>query len=509
MKQILKKIALGLVLGILPQNCVSTFPDITTSNTIKEDISTTLVCEQGLETLLQFSREKAEPWGLVPGGETLTLEREEKEALLNTWGSLLDYLAQLDHIQQNHASTFLKEGRSSNREAMYCFYLAFVTQYRYALEFLDLVENNENIHTYLNEAYPKHGLEANLYRQFKYHFLNVFLATKFVALDAIMEETKVPHGFEHMSKIETSEAYLYEMGTGSGTTMTLENGWKLMQEAAFEFWLPLQKEVASFMGGKKVWRLGESLMTLKEIQEIEPQLEPGDIIFTRREWALTNLGLPGFWTHTALYIATPEQRGTYFSDAETRAWVMEQGDANGNFEELLDNLYGPLYQKSCSLSVDGNPHKVIEALKPGVILNSLETTLTCDGVAVLRPNVSKQAKARAISYAFASYGKPYDLNFDFRTDSALVCSELVLKAYEPIQGKNGLNIQTTSIGQRVVTPGNVIMQQFSEEYGKPDQQLDYVLFYDGFEKQHQVVKSNVDELLISWKRPDWHIFLQE
>ena len=509
MNQAYKQIALGLILSILPQNCVSTFPDITTSITINEDIATTLVCEQGLESLLQFSREKAEPWGLVPGGQIPILEREEKDALLNTWGSLLDYLAQLDHIQQKYASAFLKEDRSSNREAMHCFYLAFVTQYRYALEFLDLVENNENIHTFLNEAYPQYGLEANLYRQFKFHFLNVFLATKFVALDAIMEETAVPENFEYLSKIETSEAYLYEMGQGSGTAMTFENGWTLMQEAAFEFWLPLQKGVSSFMGGKKVWRLGESLMTIKEIQEIEPQLEPGDIIFTRKEWALTNLGLPGFWTHTALYIATPEQRETYFADDETNTWIMEQYGMEGNFEDLLDSLYGSLYQKSCSLSVDGNPYKVIEALKPGVILNSLETTLTCDGVAVLRPNLPRQVKARAISYAFASYGKPYDLNFDFRTDSALVCSELVLKAYEPIHGENGLNIKTTRIGQRVVTPCNVIVQEFSEAYGTPDQQLEYVLFYDGFEKKHQVVKSNVDELLMSWKRPDWHIFLQE
>ncbi len=509
MKPIQIKVILGVFLGLIAQSCVSSFPDLDTRTTIQEDINTIIICDGGLRSLLDYSKEKAEPWGLSSGNESIALERAEKESLVSTWRSLLDYLAQLDHIQQKHSQALLLDKKESDNYAMYCYYLAFLTQYQTALEFLNLMENNENIHVYLNEAYPQYGLEENLYRQFKYHFLNVFLATKFVALDAIMSETKAPKNFEHLVRIESAEEYLYDMGMGSGTTMTFENGVKMMQDAAFEFWLPLQKSVSTFMGGKKLWRVDQSLMTSKEVQLVQSSLEPGDIIFTRKEWALTNLGLPGFWTHTALYISTPKHRQVYFSDEETKTWVRGQGISSGDFEILLENKYGSTYEQSKIEPEDGTPFRVIEALAPGVILNSLETTLTCDGVAALRPKLSKLDKAKAISYAFSTLGKPYDLNFDFRTDSAMVCSELIIKAYEPTEGGEGLNIQTTQIGQRIVTPCNTIIQQFSEEYGTADQQLEYVLFYDGYEKQNRAIKSDVDQLLESWKRPDWHIFLQE
>jgi len=497
-----------MLLGLVNQACVSSFPDLNTAASIQEDIRTVILCKTGLESLMEFTRENSASWGLAVEGDK-ALGSKAKQDLINTWSSMLDYLAQLDHIQEKHARVFLLDDNQPDNRAIYCYYLAFLTQYRSALEFLSLVESNASIHIYLNEAYPQNGLKANLYKQFKYHFLNILLASKFVALDAIVAETKVPADFQHLDTMNEAEAYLYDMGMGSGTTMTLENGYKMMQDAAFEFWLPLQKGFSRFLSGKKVWRIDKSLMTQQDMQRIALELEPGDIIFTRKEWALTNLGLPGFWTHTAMYTATPEQRSSYFDDEETRQWVRGTGTPSGDFEELLSSTYESMYVESQSQDDDGNTYQIIEALKPGVIFNSLETTLTCDGVAVLRPKVSKREKARAISYAFASLGKPYDLNFDFHTDSALVCSELILKAYEPSQYGNGLDIRTLSIGQRFVTPCNTIIQQFSEEYGSSTQQLEFVLFYDGDEKHERVDVSTLDELLISWKRPDWHVFIPE
>ena len=508
MKNPVHKVFVPILLVIGIQGCVS-FSDINPEDTLQEDIKTVVICEQGLSNLLDFCNEQSDPWGLYEGSQDVSLDREQKLILLDTWSSLLDYLAQLDHVQQQYADVFVKNENDSDSEALYCYYFAFLTQYRYALEFLALIENNVNIHTYLNEASPQYGLEEDLYKKFKYHFLNVFLATKFVALDAILSEARPPSNFHYLSLIEETEAYLYDMGKGDGTRMTFANGVKIMEDAAFGFWLPLQKGVSKFLSGKKVWRVDQMLLSPKEVKAIDQRLEPGDILFTRKEWALTNLGLPGFWTHVALYIGSPEERTAYFSDDETRKWMLAMGYKTDGIEEFLLETYDESYQASLTPTTGGERVKVIEALKPGVILNSLETTLSCDGVAVLRPKVSKPGKARAISYAFASLGKPYDLNFDFRTDSALVCSELVLKSYESLEGQPGLEFKTAQIGQRQVTPCNSIMQQFSENYGTPQQQLDFILFYDGYERQGKAVESNLEELLISWKRPDWHIFLQE
>mgnify|MGYP002640632322 CR=1 FL=1 len=508
MKYFEHKIIVLVLLAFVVQGCVS-FSDIVPEDTIKEDLKTVVICEQGLSSLLDFCNEQVEPWGLSEGVQDVTLNRYQKVVLLDTWSSLLDYLAQLDHVQQQYSDVFIKNEKDSDREALYCYYFAFLTQYRYALEFLDLIENNENIHIYLNEASPQFGLEEDLYKKFKYHFLNVFLATKFVALDAILSETKPPSSFHYLSLMEETEVYLYEMGTGNGTRLTFENGLKIMEDAAFGFWLPLQKGVSKFLGGKKVWRVDQMLLSSKEVKSIGERLEPGDILFTRKEWALTNLGLPGFWTHVALYIGSPEERTEYFSDEETRKWMLDQGLKTDGIEAFLQLTYDESYQEGTTPTSEGKPLRVIEALSPGVIFNSLETTLSCDGVAVLRPRVSKLEKARAISFAFASLGKPYDLNFDFQTDSALVCSELVLKSFEPLEGQTGLAFETTQIGQRSVTPCNSIMQQFSEQYGTPEQQLDFILFYDGYERQGKAIESDLEELLESWKRPDWHIFLQK
>lgn len=475
---------------------------------VDEDIETILICERGVIEQIDYILANDSLWGLNDKGLTHDLKRDEKQDLVDTWTGLLDYFAHLDHIQNANSRFYRRGGDEIDPEIFYCYYLAFLTQYRYALELLVLLEKNENIHIYLNEAQNNEELNQNLYTNFKYHFLNVFLATKFVALKAVATETPLPEDLIDEKKIKMAEDYLYAMGQGEGTRMTFENGARIMRDAAFELWLPLQQGVSSFMGGKKVWRVGKSLVSVKDVKQIEKLLEPGDIIFTRKEWALTNLGLPGFWTHTALYIGTPEKRKEYFSGDSIDSWIKNKKGENIDFEHLLSETYSSSYDETLSPDAHGRPIQIIESIKPGVIFNSLETTLSCDGVAVLRPMLSTVAKANAIFQAFQYLGRPYDLNFDFRTDSALVCSELILKAYESMTGINGLTMRTVNIGNRVVTPANLMIRQFSEEYGTPQQQLEFVVFYDGHEKNKRAILSTREGLEESWKRPDWHIFTQ-
>jgi hypothetical protein len=85
-----------------------------------------------------------------------------------------------------------------------------------------------------------------------------------------------------------------------------------------------------------------------------------------------------------------------------------------------------------------------------------------------------------------SFGRPYDYNFDFITDSALVCSELVYKAYEPSNETRGLNLPLETMMGRKLMPVNSIAKSFSKQYSSSHRKLDFVFFLDGLEKKKRL-----------------------
>ena len=151
------------------------------------------------------------------------------------------------------------------------------------------------------------------------------------------------------------------------------------------------------------------------------------------------------------------------------------------------------------------PLSVIESYDPGVSFTSLDYAINVDSLAVLRPTLSNVSKAQAIYRAFSYIGRPYDFNFDFITDNALVCSELVAKSYASINGVEGIQFKISQVlGAPVISP-NSIVQLYDEEYDDPEPQLKLVWFLDGdYSKGKAIEKSDLD-LRHSWKRPKWHI----
>jgi hypothetical protein len=258
-----------------------------------------------------------------------------------------------------------------------------------------------------------------------------------------------------------------------------------------------------------VWRWKESLISGAQIAAMAPRLEPGDIFLERREWYLSNIGLPGFWSHSALYIGTPAERRRFFDDPAVKAWVRTQGREDGDFEALLRSVRPPTSAGCLALQEDFHVPRVIEAVSEGVCFTTLEHSAAADSIVALRPRLSKQEKAAAILRAYQYAGRPYDFNFDFSTDSTLVCTELVYKAYEPQGGSKGLSLRLKEMLGRKTLPANDIARQFDAELGTPDQQLDFVLFLDGHERGGVAVEASVDEFRNSHERPKWHILTQE
>jgi hypothetical protein len=361
----------------------------------------------------------------------------------------------------------------------------------------------------LNEAIPELGLEQNTYAEVKYHYLHIAIATEFARLALAYRLTGEEPGFRLNQGIKEDQDKIWEFGKGKGIEQTIRNGVQIIKDSSFRAFFPVQKGVSEWMGDVRVRRPHQSLITAEQIKSLLPRLEPGDVLLERREWYLSNIGLPGFWPHAALFIGTPAQRRHYFQTTDIKEWVRQQGIASGEFEALLKQRYPKAYAESLVNHEDNHQARVIEAVSEGVVFTSLEHSAEADSLAVLRPRLSKLDKAKAILQAFHYSGRPYDFNFDFLTDNELVCTELIYEAYEANGDKAGISLPVVKILGRLSTPANEIVKQFDKNYASQKQQFDLVYFLDGQEKARHALESDVTTFRQSWKRPKWHILMQD
>ena len=135
--------------------------------------------------------------------------------------------------------------------------------------------------------------------------------------------------------------------------------------------------------------------------ELEGLLAPGDVLVTRHERAVTNLFLPGYWPHAALYVGSEADRealGVHLDDERRRRW--------------------------------SGPRSVLEALKDGVRFRPLAETLAVDAVAVIRPRLAPGDLGRGLERAAGHEGKGYNFDFDFFRSDRLVCTEVVYRALD-------------------------------------------------------------------------------
>lgn len=145
-------------------------------------------------------------------------------------------------------------------------------------------------------------------------------------------------------------------------------------------------------------------------EAITTLLRPGDVLVTRQEGALTNLFLPGFWPHVALYLGTEAQR------AEIGLELPQSKPPQSIGERAQD------------------PMRVLEARADGVRLRPIAETLAVDAVAVIRPLIEPAEVAAGIERALAHEGKLYNFDFDFFRADRLVCTEVIYRGFDGVGG---------------------------------------------------------------------------
>lgn len=171
----------------------------------------------------------------------------------------------------------------------------------------------------------------------------------------------------------------------------------------------MQNSLAGILEGfgrtaSEFYNADEKNVTPELLAKIAALLQPGDVIVTRHRKALTNLFLPGFWPHSALYIGTAKQRDEIGVNAD---WAKEQ--------------------------VWAGDICVLEARKDGVLFRPLTDTFSVDVFAILRPKLSTDSICRGIERAVLHEGKMYNFDFDFYTSDRLVCTEVIYRAYDGLE----------------------------------------------------------------------------
>jgi hypothetical protein len=474
---------------------------------LEADHQAVLVGRNGLREVAGYMDRRPEIFPEEKLGEPRLLRREEKEAVWAAWQRGLDYMVALDAIRVRHAAYFRVSG-DAGEQSFLLGYAAMLAQYRAAMEFVTRADRNPELDKVLNEPVPELGLPANTYARMKLRFLNPIIATRFAAREALRQTYNGGQLPDIRAVITDDAGFLWKQGLGRGEIMTVKNATKIVRSAADAAWLPVQTGVSEWMGDTKVYRVGRSLISPAQVEGLQKLLIPGDVLVERREWYLSNVGLPGFWSHAALYLGTAtDRRATFGNDPDVQAWVRAQGEPSGDFETLLAGRHPEINGEGFPAS-DKKPVRVIEAISEGVTLTTLEHTADCDSIGVLRPRRSLLERAQALVRALHYEGRPYDFEFDFATDAELVCTELVYKAYEPRQGYAGLKFELTEMLGRLLLPANEIVRQHAASEGTPGQQFDLVCFLDGQERAKQAVEASAAIFNASWQRPKWHVLKQ-
>ena len=443
----------------------------------------------------------------LANAQTGELSGEERDQLRGAWWQVFEPILAIDELKSRYAGwyglDYLKHSTLHARGFALSF-TALCGQVDAGLRLLAALEKKPLLPILFDEAMPLLGLPARTFSGLRQHLgrardlLLVPLGNEWyerwisghLTLDA-----PVTPLVKLLDPLRRSALQRVLTPTAAG----VENKLDVIKSVLFERWFPVQKNLATWAGDTRVAEADRRLISDAQLAELKTKLEPGDIILERRNWYLSNVGLPGFWPHAALFVGTQAQILKALADEPTVK------DAYGDLGARFAERYPKAWASLASHDHAGHEHCVIEAVSEGVSTASLEHSCAADYVAALRPRVSPLVRARAVERSLSYWGRPYDFNFDFTTDDQVVCSELVVKAYESSQGQPGLSVPYVALlGRRAVAPTE-IAKHFRDNLGKPEQQLDFVYFLEGREGEHKAVVANAEALATTCNRPKWDI----
>ena len=246
-------------------------------------------------------------------------------------------------------------------------------------------------------------------------------------------------------------------------------------------------------------------ITNNQIEQIYLHLEPGDIAVIKHLYKLTNVAFQGEWSHGLIFLDSWERMKNYFdSDSETNQYFRqkcrEEGFSCTTFSSYLESAEPEAVEDHRALSkYRGHDvsRVVLESKGEGVIISNLYEGLKKDQLAVMRPRMSKKAKAISLLRALQFMRRPYDYGFSLHSRQRLVCTEIIYNAYSPGAGSGvpNFNWDISVVLGKPVNYATDIVKTFAQNYGTNQQRLDLLFFMKANEAEGRAHQSTVDEFL--------------
>jgi hypothetical protein len=472
-----------------------------------------------LETIV----DRLETADVPRAGGAAVLTPEEEAMLRESWVAMSDVATDLDQLRQFWEDWYRYDpSRVERAEHLRSFLLTYAAElalYEAGARFSQRVLKNSNAVHFLDAPHPEAGLPSGTFSRFREQVLGSRDQARVVAgeryLDTVGKGLHARREAQRMGvgwlfdAVQRHEANIDRVTPIDRATLTVRADTQLLKRSVQRTWFPIQKNTAEWAGDLRVRRIGWYLIDSATIAKVEPLLQPGDILMSRKNWYLSNVGLPGFWPHGLLYTGTPEQFEAYFDDASVAAWLATQPGAPRTLGEHLAATnpvaWGAFLTGHPAVEEHpAEPWKVIEAISEGVSFNTWEHAAG-DYLAAMSPRFGKLERARAMVRAFEQYQRPYDFDFDFATDHAVVCTELVWRAWRTEDELPGLDLPLVRVAGRMTLPANELARIYDEQADDPNRELDFVFFIDAHEKDRTVFISDEASYRASWKRTKWDV----
>jgi hypothetical protein len=206
-------------------------------------------------------------------------------------------------------------------------------------------------------------------------------------------------------------------------------------------------------------------------EQILKELQPLDILLEKTPFRLTDKFIPGYFGHVAIWIGNGEEL------EEIGLWE----------NELIQKYHNDVAPDGDLKSDNGKV--IVEALREGVKLSSLDEFLNVDDFVILRPifhdSISYEEKKKSLLLAFRQLGKEYDFNFDINTTEKIVCSELAYICFPQIDWTT-----EKMVGRHTISPDNVASLCWESD------QIEIVSFYHNGVKCEEEDKEDLLKKLI-------------